>query len=627
MLMTPVETSVIVVHGVGDPLPGNALEKLIQGLTVAGWQVAEPTRIEHQLEGEAAPAFPVARASVRSADGQDILRIREVYWGDLSRPKASLFGLVSALFDLIFGLRYVVTATVSQLKGSAYAGAQLARAALWWARGPMFALNIIAATVCLTYVVLLSVPWPFGDAPPVTAPVPAVLLGSMIVFGAGWLVRRRAKELHWSPATGDAMMALAPIAAWAGWAMRGSLEHDLVAFIGVAAGSTDGITDAMVIGALAMAFMALSSLLLCLFGVAASAQNRRPLIVVTFCTSLALGLFTFVVVTMWVLIGKAIREDTADRVARCLKTPRKSLEACLDSKSDVTPGTMLADRVVDGIHLLPWVVFGLVGMAACFLLVVFGNWLRAQRGVKRSYRYIVSPLVAFAGITVGALYAGVFVCLAFSFLGGSAELPGWVQAAGLKPFALTLTAAMAGAVVATRSHFLIALDLVLDVIMHFRTEGEGLLGRQGRHVVWERVLARFQRVMHEELSRSSRGVVVVSHSQGTTIAAHALGALTVEDLEVMPVAGAQQRVWLMTMGSPIEHLYQHYMPSRYRVVASAVARWRHLYRTDDFIGTTINGSGGDGGEEIGIGGHSDYWSDTKVVGRVIDSVREAAALP
>lgn len=355
--MKPVETSVIVVHGVGDPLPGNALEKLLQGLTVAGWQVAEPTRIEHQLEGEAAPAFPVARASVQSADGQDILRIREVYWGDLSRPKASLFGLVSALFDLIFGLRYVVTATVSQLKGSAHAGAQLARAALWWARGPMFALNIIAATVCLTYVLLLSVPWPFGDAPPVTAPVPAVILGSMIVFGAGWVVRRRAKELNWSPATGDAMMALAPIAAWAGWAMRGNLKHNLEAFIGVAAGSTDGITDAMLLGALAMALMALSSLLLCLFG-AASARNCRPLIVVTFCTSLALGLFTFVVVTMWVLIGKSIREDTADRVARCLKTPRKSLEACLDSKSDATPGTMLADRVVDGIHLLPWVVFG-----------------------------------------------------------------------------------------------------------------------------------------------------------------------------------------------------------------------------------------------------------------------------
>lgn len=108
------ETSVIVVHGVGDPLEGDALKNLIEGLTADQWEVVDPVRIEHRREyftvddqHDAVNRYPVARATLRSNDGQCTLRFHEVYWGDLSRPKSSLFGLVSALFDLIFGLRFV----------------------------------------------------------------------------------------------------------------------------------------------------------------------------------------------------------------------------------------------------------------------------------------------------------------------------------------------------------------------------------------------------------------------------------------------------------------------------------------------------------------------------------------
>lgn len=618
----PREMSVIVVHGVGDPLPGSALGKLVEGLTAAGCTVEQPACIEHQPDGIGTPACPVARAGLLGPDGQQRLRLREVYWGDLSRPKASLFGLVSALFDLIFGLRYIVTAATSQLSGVALVGAQLARAALWWARGPMFALNIIAATVCLTWVALQSVSWP-GGRPLLSAPLTAVLAGTLLVFGAGWIVRYRARQLHWSPATGDAMIVLAPIAAVAGWWVRARLDQNLDVFIGTAAGSSTGISDAMVVAALLMAAAALASGVLCLAG-AWTPAYRRPLIAVTFCTTLALGLFTFVVVAMWALIGKAIREDTADRALRCLKSAAARLQDCLDSKIDATAGTALAGRIEAGIHLLPWVVFAFGGMAVCFLLVWLRNRIRAWRGRVPDRRYIISTLVFWCGVVLSMAYGGFFVWLACSLLLGTQGPPAWVQAEELKPAALALTVAIAGAVVATRAQFLTALDLILDVIAHFRYEGGNLLGKGREYVVWKQTLARFRRVLHDELRRSDRGVVVISHSQGTTIAAQALGALTVTDLPVTPAAAASQRVRLLTMGSPIEHLYVYYMPSRYRVQPDAVTRWDNLYREDDFIGTTIGALGGDGGTNLGPGGHSDYWTHPEVARRVLASAREAA---
>lgn len=632
-------TSVVVVHGIGDPLPGNALESLIEGLTAAQWVLVEPIRIEHrrdelgvQQTDAPEPRFPVATAALLSADGHERLSLHEVYWGDLSRPRASVFGLVSALFDLIFGLRYLVTAASNQLTGYAHWGAQLARAALWWARGPMFALNILTATVCLTYVALLSVASPLGETSPIAAPLSAVWLGSALVLTAGWAVRQFAERLQWSPSTGNWMMLLAPFAALLGLWKREDLHDNLRAFIGDAVGSDlsegrmIGITDVMVLFASVMALVALASLAIsatrAVFG---EKRDRGPLTVVTFCTSLGLSLFTFIVVAVWVVIGKSIREDPADRLQRCLKVSDDVLRDCLNYKWDPTAGTVLADRVEAGIHLLPWVVFGFAVMAACFLGVAFGNWVRARRHNDRRFRYIVSSSVVFFGTAINAIYGVFFLVLAASLMFHAPGLPERLGLAEYKPLALAFTAVIASLAVATRTHFLASLDLVLDVIAHFRTEGEDWLGRGGRHRAWERIVARFLCVLRTELDTSgAANLLVLAHSQGTTIAAHGLGALKVKGQPVGSVGAASRRVRFVTMGSPIDHLYRHYLPARYRLRPDAVVDWRNIYRVDDFVGTRIHDIGAGGGTNIGSGGHSDYWSDNRVLSLVFPAAGRAA---
>lgn len=88
------ETSVVVVHGIGDPLPGNALEKLVQGLSAAHWQQVEGSWVETRHEKEqlgpddrAVKTIPVARATLERTENSQVhrLHLREVYWGESPR--------------------------------------------------------------------------------------------------------------------------------------------------------------------------------------------------------------------------------------------------------------------------------------------------------------------------------------------------------------------------------------------------------------------------------------------------------------------------------------------------------------------------------------------------------------
>jgi hypothetical protein len=154
------------------------------------------------------------------------------------------------------------------------------------------------------------------------------------------------------------------------------------------------------------------------------------------------------------------------------------------------------------------------------------------------------------------------------------------------------------------------------------------------------VLAELRR---EAVSR----VTIVSHSQGT---ANAVIALARADLDGKtapngkPTLEAEVCDWLrtvqvdlVTMGSPISQLYQHYFPDRYapfyvmedsQLVWNAkwgdwhsglVQTWTNLYRCDDIVGTQIVGDGNfphtfpRNVELEDLGGHMKYWNSVDVV--------------
>jgi hypothetical protein len=111
-------------------------------------------------------------------------------------------------------------------------------------------------------------------------------------------------------------------------------------------------------------------------------------------------------------------------------------------------------------------------------------------------------------------------------------------------------------------------------------------------------------------------VLVVAHSQGTLIAAEALELLA-DRRALAPSALATfcpRELKLVTMGSPIGHLYGHYFPRLYRLkpaVTLHVNHWLNIYRRDDFIGTAIGSAASTFPENLPIPprGHTDYWRD------------------
>jgi hypothetical protein len=83
---------------------------------------------------------------------------------------------------------------------------------------------------------------------------------------------------------------------------------------------------------------------------------------------------------------------------------------------------------------------------------------------------------------------------------------------------------------------------------------------------------------------------------------------------------------LITFGSPLGHLYQHYffeyanLPSRIATLRNGIGRWINLYRIDDYIGTQIGRTTDQTirNEQLGPGGHIGYWRADRVAQVVVD---------
>ena len=108
-------------------------------------------------------------------------------------------------------------------------------------------------------------------------------------------------------------------------------------------------------------------------------------------------------------------------------------------------------------------------------------------------------------------------------------------------------------------------------------------------------------------------VVFVAHSLGSIIALNYIAALRKN-----PNSSGYVEIELVTMGSPLEYIFRHYMPHSYPNAAAFAERhelkWTNIYRADDYIGTHITMAPNERIEEFPLdpGGHQDYLNDEKV---------------
>ena len=124
------------------------------------------------------------------------------------------------------------------------------------------------------------------------------------------------------------------------------------------------------------------------------------------------------------------------------------------------------------------------------------------------------------------------------------------------------------------------LHITTDIINHFyrRRDQFPPPGARKRGVkrrdfeIQQKIEARFRAVLKEVLDDSEvTRLSVVSHSQGTIIAVDVFSLSGMDEFYrewLTHRLAAVGKLNLITMGSPLTHLYQHYFPGRYDSLAS-----------------------------------------------------------
>ncbi|MEM7472930.1 MAG: hypothetical protein AAF340_16400 [Pseudomonadota bacterium] len=144
---------------------------------------------------------------------------------------------------------------------------------------------------------------------------------------------------------------------------------------------------------------------------------------------------------------------------------------------------------------------------------------------------------------------------------------------------------------------------------------------------------RFKQTLHYALDayQPSR-ITVISHSQGTVIATQMLQDPEVHGL--LAKLDQPPKITLVTMGSPVTHIYRRYFKEFFQVSTdnmpltendpSGVKKaWINIHREDDFVGTRIGDKVNDNNEmvddaelaqncSVKAGGHSHYFTDYHV---------------
>ena len=628
---------VMVVHGVGDPEPGDTLSKLARSIAGDSQPLTEMQSVlwlgEPEFDTKRRQTFP---CHVRKLEfNESNVQLAEVFWGDLSRVRHGFIGVIVGMFEILFGLRYVGYVAADQHDRAAQHLKRLGHNATHLIHGPVLAVCFMLAL--LTGAIgLTETMWTDSHKAEVWN---AFLVSGccglalvMAMLGYRMTSNRVAKRFwYW---TEVAAIFVAGLIVVENLVFHSSFSH--------ATHSSDALSGllwycrvlvTMLGGLWVVETCMIVAAAVCWMVACINPKNYRPALHIAFLIPAAvLGFWGLALPVCWLSTARFLRGFL-------------KLEEFESLFHQAVP--MMGVQVVMGT---------IVCAIAAGSLARFAYWRRRHSQFEsgnenpgRPPRLIVSiPLqMALAGSAVfGVTMVGILEVM--QFFGYSYEetvLGNLMAEANKYAVGILLPTAFLGFMILPRIQPV--LDIMLDVVNHFNfrdTEIQDILNDQdefdinettfdsGRlffhrrdsiHVRFKTVLAHYR----DQINNRPE-LTIISHSQGTMVAIE-----TLNDPDLAWLHNQFSSVTLVTMGSPFSHLYQNYFQHFYpdleteywECLREQLDRWINIHRIDDFVGTDVNfpvkmripteahPKGIYSNHPVGPRGHMNYWVDAEVL--------------
>lgn len=638
---------VVVVHGVGDPQPGDTLslftrsfaedERPLQETQSTLWLHEKPDR-PTQIK-----TFP-AHVRKLKFEGESMVLV-EAFWGDLSRVRRGIVGIFLGLFQILFGLRYVAYVAADQPGTAALWLKKLGLISSRILHGPVMAVTFYLG-ILIAAVVGTQLMWPESYTGMLWT---QIVLGccagvAMVAAQTGdSLTRSRVLKRFWfwvkiTTAFVTGLMAIKHVSVdWfleAGQYTEATLPglvwycRVLVILLGLL-----WFVETLVV--IAMAF--------CWAAARFHPEAYCPALNVAFLLpALVVGIWGQAMPMLWVSANEGI--------VKLIKLEK--FEKLFDEAIPML-----------GVQFLMMLVTTLVSLAIVIQYLRARMTLDADgfHGGKRVPRLIVHPVQQWTIAACTLVGVSLVSWISIVENSGYAWSEFWLGEfmAESNKYAIAVLVPMGGVILFLLPGMRSVFDIILDVVNHFyfrptniadalddddefdireSTFESGTLFFERR----DQILGRIKRILahYRDEYHHRPDLILVAHSQGTVDVIE-----TLNDPELEWLRNSYGKITLVTMGSPVTNLYQYYFRHFYPPFSDRfwkpfhqnVDRWVNIFRVDDFVGLDIDFSqlpqnerrrsglmvDSDGQLElhytqctnhaVGARGHSNYWADAEVL--------------
>ncbi|BFP43493.1 hypothetical protein FGF1_43380 [Flavobacteriaceae bacterium GF1] len=609
------QTTWVVIPGIGNQKPGETVTALARSLGTRNHATVQSQKDCYLAEGgddSKIKTFHVPMVDASSPN--QTTHFKELYWNDLSTVKESWWGIAKGLFNVVTGLRHLVTPTEKNEQSKPLA--ILAQVFFWLVGGPILGGS---ALVFMVWAILLAIHggmqlhyesqqvqellnhqlnWVF--------PLVCLFIGFVILL-LPLKVKGERLRSYWTMKC-VAILALVLVIAFP---ILNHYRPDDFTTV------SDSIFSAIVIPV--VGFWAVTNVVMLLLFGATFVQHIRfgiknhPYIIIPALSTILTMVFLIAAIPI-LIIGSNTLTPTSLQFADMDKVVKTSLP---------TVGWI-------------WIGFVIVVVFALLLAYLRAQWFSNNTNQISSDnsppRLVFSPFLFWVLFTLSVpAIAAFFINLMGRFVDIKAleyinELTDVLRLGVIVTIPLILPL-----LALAKPGIRLALDLTLDIVNYFKPKPSQAfkpwrtaydkIGFEFR----EQVLQRLDKIMDfAAQGEGAKKLILVTHSQGTIF-----GLDYVSNPKNQSRLAGFDSVVLVTMGSPFTYVYQHYFPDiftqneRYETIKKVLGKnpWLNIYCSDDYIGTYIAPyeSGVDETSrypkniETGSGGHTGYFEDARVM--------------